>query len=65
MIGTTSLRTDDSIDRKSAAAISALIGIRPRDELEGAMECYRRAMIGEQTFDGRLSASAEGASLSL
>jgi hypothetical protein len=26
---------DDSMDRKSAAAISALIGICPRDELEG------------------------------
>jgi hypothetical protein len=47
------------------AALSGLIGIAPRDELEGmmaaqliaahsaAMECYRRAMIGEQTFDGR------------
>jgi hypothetical protein len=42
-----------------------LIGIGPRDELEGmmaaqliaahnaAMECYRRAMIGEQTVEGR------------
>src|SRR5207244_13072130 len=43
----------------------ALIGIGPRDELEGmiaaqllaahiaAMECYRRAMLAEQTFEGR------------
>src|SRR5215210_3740573 len=42
-----------------------LIGIAPRDELEGmmaaqliaahnaAMECYRRAMLNEQTFEGR------------
>jgi hypothetical protein len=42
-----------------------MVGIRPKDELEGmiaaqllaahnaAMECYRRAMIGEQTFEGR------------
>jgi len=42
-----------------------MIGMKPRDELEGmligqliashnaAMECYRRAMIGEQTFEGR------------
>src|ERR1700746_2984216 len=47
------------------AALSGLIGIAPRDELEGmmaaqliaahsaAMECYRRAMIADQTFDGR------------
>lgn len=47
------------------AALSGLIGIAPRDELEGmmaaqliaahsaAMECYRRAMIGDQTFEGR------------
>jgi hypothetical protein len=47
------------------AAIDGLIGIGPKDEIEGmivaqllaahsaAMECYRRAMIGEQTFEGR------------
>jgi hypothetical protein len=47
------------------ATIEGLIGIGPKDELEGmmaaqliaahnaAMECYRRAMIGEQTFEGR------------
>ncbi len=52
-------------DKQLSATISALIGIRPEDELEGmmaaqliaahnaAMECYRRAMIGDQTFDGR------------
>src|SRR5262245_19616805 len=52
-------------DRQFAAAIAGLVGIHPRDELEGmmaaqliaahsaAMECYRRAMIGEQTFEGR------------
>jgi hypothetical protein len=51
-----------------SAAVAALIGIGPKDELEGmmaaqliaahnaAMECYRRAMIGEQTFEGRRSA---------
>ena len=50
---------------KSEAAISALIGIGPRDELKGmmaaqliaahdaAMECYRRAMLPEQTAEGR------------
>lgn len=47
------------------ATVDALIGIGPKDEIEGmiaaqllaahnaAMECYRRAMIGEQTFEGR------------
>jgi len=52
-------------DRQLASAIAGLVGIHPRDELEGmmaaqliaahsaAMECYRRAMIGEQTFEGR------------
>ena len=46
-------------------AVAALIGIGPKDELEAmmaaqliaahnaAMECYRRAMIDEQTFEGR------------
>jgi hypothetical protein len=52
-------------DQQMTAALSGLIGIAPQDELEGmmaaqliasysaAMECYRRAMIGEQTFEGR------------
>jgi hypothetical protein len=51
-------------DRQLSATIAALIGIGPKDELEGmmaaqllaahhaAMECYRRAMIGEQTYEG-------------
>jgi hypothetical protein len=50
--------------RQYSAAVAALMGIAPKDELEGmmaaqliaahnaAMECYRRAMIGEQTFEG-------------
>ena len=52
-------------DLKYEAAIAGLAGIAPKDELEGmmaaqliaahsaAMECYRRAMLGEQTFEGR------------
>lgn len=52
-------------DVQVAATVAALAGIKPRDELESmvaaqliaahnaTMECYRRAMIGEQTFDGR------------
>jgi hypothetical protein len=51
--------------RFSRAAAAAMTGIGPRDELEGmlaaqlvathaaAMESYRRAMIPEQTFEGR------------
>jgi hypothetical protein len=46
------------------AVVAAMIGIAPRDELEGmlvaqmmahhaAMECFRRAMIGDQPFEGR------------
>jgi hypothetical protein len=52
-------------DRQYGAAIAGLVGIGPKDEIEGmiaaqliaahsaAMECYRRAMMGEQTFEGR------------
>ncbi len=54
----------ETLDRKISAATAALVGIAPRDELEGmiaaqllaahnaAMECYRRAMIPEQSFEG-------------
>lgn len=52
-------------DRQITATFAALVGISPKDELEGmmaaqlvaahnaAMECYRRAMIGQQSFEGR------------
>ena len=52
-------------DKQLSATIAALMGIAPKDELEGmmaaqlvaahnaAMECYRRAMIGDQSFEGR------------
>ena len=52
-------------EKQYSATVAALVGIAPKDELEGmmaaqliaahnaAMECYRRAMIGEQTFEGR------------
>ena len=51
--------------KQRLGAVDALIGIKPTDEIEGmiaaqllacynaSMECYRRAMIGEQTFEGR------------
>jgi hypothetical protein len=56
---------DDSRSRQYSATVAALVGIGPKDEIEGmiaaqllaahnaAMECYRRAMLGEQTFEGR------------
>jgi hypothetical protein len=52
-------------DRQLSATVAAMVGIRPKDKLEGmiaaqllaahyaAMECHRRAMLGEQTFEGR------------
>jgi hypothetical protein len=63
-------------DRQLSATVDALIGIAPKDELEGmmaaqliaahnaAMECYRRAMIGEQTFEGRRENLAQANKLS-
>ena len=51
--------------RRANAAYAGLVGIAPRDELEGmmaaqliaahnaAMECYRRGMISDQTLAGR------------
>src|SRR3954471_6534693 len=47
------------------AAAAALAGIKPKDEIEGmlaaqmvaahsaSMECHRRAMLKDQTFEGR------------
>ncbi len=61
------LKNSDEADRsrRMSATVAGLAGIGPMDELEGmmaaqliaahnaAMECYRRAMLGEQTFEGR------------
>jgi hypothetical protein len=56
---------DEARSRQYSAALAALIGIAPQGEIEGmiaaqlvachnaSMECYRRAMIDEQTFEGR------------
>jgi len=60
-------KNSDEEERKTlfSATVAGLIGIGPKDEFEGmlaaqlvachnaSMECYRRAMIGEQTFEGR------------
>jgi hypothetical protein len=55
----------DECERQLQAAISAIVGVQPRDELEGmlgaqliathnaAMECFRRAMHREQSFESR------------
>ena len=63
-------------NRHCSATVAALIGIGPQDELEAmvaaqllaahnaAMECYRRAMIGEQTFEGRRENLAQANKLS-
>ena len=58
-------KSDSAQWDRLSATVAALVGISPKDELEGmmaaqllaahnaAMECYRRAMLGEQTFEGR------------
>jgi hypothetical protein len=57
--------SDQVRERQYGATTAALVGIDPKDEIEGmigaqllaahnaAMECYRRAMIPEQSFEGR------------
>jgi len=56
---------EETRSRQCSATVAALIGIGPQDEIEGmmasqllaahhaAIECYRRAMISDQTFEGR------------
>jgi hypothetical protein len=63
-------------DKQLSATLAALMGIAPKDELESmmaaqliaahnaAMECYRRGMIGEQTFEGRRENLAQANKLS-
>ena len=65
-----------TLARQRNATAEAMIGIAPKDELEGmlaaqliaahnaAMECYRRAMIPEQTFEGRQQSLSHGSRLS-
>ena len=69
--------SDPATQKKQySATVAALIGIGPKDELESmmaaqliaahnaAMECYRRAMIGEQSFEGRRENLAQANKLS-
>jgi hypothetical protein len=63
-------------EKQCRATIAALVGINPKDELEGmvaaqliaahnvAMECYRRAMIGDQSFEGRRESLSQANKLS-
>ena len=58
-------RDDDEANKLRASAVEALIGIKPQDEIEGmlgaqliachnaSMECYRRAMLPDNSFDAR------------
>ena len=62
--------------REMVTAVYGLIGIHPGDELEGmmaaqliashsaAMECYRKAMLPEQSFEGRREALNQANKLS-
>lgn len=55
----------EETDRRIQSALATLISLKPADEIEGmligqmiacnagAMECYRRAMLSDQTFEGR------------
>jgi hypothetical protein len=56
---------EDFLERQKSATLAALVGIDPKDEIEGmiaaqllaahnaSMECYRRAMLQEQSFESR------------
>jgi hypothetical protein len=56
---------ETTLQSQRKATLSAFVGIGPKDEAEGmigaqllvahnaAMECYRRAMLRDQTFEGR------------
>jgi hypothetical protein len=65
-----------SDERQEDATLAAMRGLEPRDPIEGmaigqaiachnaAMECYRRAMISEQTFEGWRESLTQGSKLS-
>jgi hypothetical protein len=67
---------EDTRDRQFGALVAGLVGIGPKDELEGmiaaqllaahnaAMECYRRATLGGQTFEGRRESLSQANKLS-
>jgi hypothetical protein len=63
-------------DKQYSATVAVLVGIGPKDELEAmvaaqliaahnaAMECYHRAAIGDQSFEGRRDNLAQASKLS-
>jgi hypothetical protein len=67
---------EDARRHQFLAAATAMIGAKPADELEGmlvaqmvaahsaTMECHRRAMLKEQTFEGRQDNLRQAAKLS-
>ncbi len=67
---------EEFLERQKSATLAALVGVGPKDEIEGmiaaqllaahnaAMECYRRAMIQEQSFEGRREALNQANKLS-
>ena len=67
---------EDERQKRMSAAVAGLAGIGPRDELEGmlagqliaahsaTMECYRRAMMPEQPFEGWREALTQANKLS-
>ena len=67
---------EESRTQQYSATVAALMGIGPKDEIEGmiasqllaahyaAIECYRRAMLSEQTFEGRSEALTQANKLS-
>jgi hypothetical protein len=66
----------DEQTRQVKAMLAVMIGMKPRDGLEGmlivqlmathsaAMECYRRAMIGDQSFETRRGNLTQASKLS-
>lgn len=66
----------EALEKQYQAAIAAMIAVKPTDEVEGAlgaqlvavhaaaMECYRRAMLSEQTSYGRDNNLKHGVKLS-
>ena len=66
----------EQVEKQRGGALDAMVGIKPQDEIEGmiaaqlvachsaSMECYRRAMIGEQSFEGRRENLNQGNKLS-
>jgi hypothetical protein len=67
---------EEALGDQRKATVLGLAGIGPKDELEGmlaaqllaahnaSMECYRRGMLGEQTFEGRRENLAQANKLS-